>query len=368
MSFPSHTTHLLQPLDVAIFGQLKDKFSSLAISLMSAGQRMVNRTTFAKVWSTAINVCCSPAFVTNAFAKSGLVPFDPQAIDRSQLKPSFKGSRFRTGDGDKNSDSAQDPLVCPTCGHLERPHPIVAVRQLPVELRPVFQAAEAIQQSEIDRPKRKRATIDHGRLLTSEEWRAIIKKKEDDQCKAKEEAEKRKVAREEKKTLREQEEKQKKEKKGKPGKQTKKRQTTKKAPGPKPSNSENKENELASEDPTVSIDEPSVNVTGELHEPHQSMPMEDEQRPSTSSGVFADVQRYSYILTHSDDEGDDAPTKSTEDLELCGICLSGDPDCDCDNSVVSWLQCDVCSQWFHYVCLGVRDDMVIDCFTCSKCT
>ena len=328
---------------------------------------MVNRTTFAKVWSAAINACCSPAFVMNAFAKSGLVPFNPQAIDRSQLKPSFK--RTHIGDGvDATADNGPDapePLVCPTCGHLERPHPIVAVRQLPVELRPVFSAAEVIHESEVERPIRRRATIDKGRLLTSDEWYEIIKKKEEEQIKMKEDTEKRKQARIEKRKMKEETEKEKQLKKQQTAKKpqtgkkeqtakkqqaAKKQQTTKKQQASKKQQTAKKQN--SNQESTAQAD------SGHPEQGHHLEVMPDPAVPSTSTGVVDPDPRCSYITyeQYSDDE----------DVKICAICSNHNPPEDVLGEI-AWIQCTMCLSWFHFVCLGVFEKLHIDVFICSKC-
>ena len=83
---PPHTTQLLQPLDVGVFGPLKQKFRSICATANLSGSALVNRANFPGIWRLAIQEACSVRLVREAFADSGISPFDPLAIDRSSLK------------------------------------------------------------------------------------------------------------------------------------------------------------------------------------------------------------------------------------------------------------------------------------------
>ena len=64
--------------------------------------------------------------------------------------------------------------LCPTCGHMEQVHFVPSVCALP-ELHAAYEVRGLEKQG--DTNKRRRTTIDKGRLLTGEEWCDIIKDK-----------------------------------------------------------------------------------------------------------------------------------------------------------------------------------------------
>ncbi|HEX3643230.1 MAG TPA: hypothetical protein VHV10_18250 [Ktedonobacteraceae bacterium] len=79
---PPHSTHLLQPLDVGLFGplarfysqQLEQKLSQLPL----AGS--INKSDFWLLFSAAWAQAATQSNVTSAFAKAGLFPFKPRAV------------------------------------------------------------------------------------------------------------------------------------------------------------------------------------------------------------------------------------------------------------------------------------------------
>jgi hypothetical protein len=87
LGLPPHTTHL-QPLDVAIIGQVKNRFSSLATKLGFVNNNLViGKAKFPVELSHAIDQI-TPAVIRGAFRKSGIHAIDMSVID-SQLTPSL---------------------------------------------------------------------------------------------------------------------------------------------------------------------------------------------------------------------------------------------------------------------------------------
>jgi hypothetical protein len=188
LAFPGHTTHILQPLDVGGFGPLKRKFHSLSLTMARISHSMtISKAALPKVWNATINSVCSPAFVMGCFRKSGLVPFNINAIDRSKLRKSVKKVDVNaTVDVNNNNNTAapaaapaptkaaDEVLVCPTCGKMENPHPVFAVQKLPPLLRIPFQVPAQKQPGE---EKKTRLAITKGRRLTGDEWTKKLKDK-----------------------------------------------------------------------------------------------------------------------------------------------------------------------------------------------
>lgn len=117
---PPHTTHVTQPLDVALFKPLKSKFSDIAVNLGYARKDlMIGKAKFAPVLSSAIDQCFSPHHIKEAFRKTGIFPFNPKVIDQNQLAPDEPKQHLLkevilTPD---NPPEKQD-ILCHACGHL----------------------------------------------------------------------------------------------------------------------------------------------------------------------------------------------------------------------------------------------------------
>lgn len=85
--FPPHASHMLQPLDVSVFGPFKKHWNN---SLDEFGRKFkglsMSRThffpVFQKCWEKAVE---SPGNVVSGFRKCGLVPFNVEAVDFDRL-------------------------------------------------------------------------------------------------------------------------------------------------------------------------------------------------------------------------------------------------------------------------------------------
>ncbi|XP_060557384.1 uncharacterized protein LOC132717830 [Ruditapes philippinarum] len=85
VGLPGHTTHILQPLDVKVIGPLKSRFSEMTARLGLGGAGVsIGKAKFPIVLKHAID-SATPASVQEAFAITGICPYNPQAIDTSQL-------------------------------------------------------------------------------------------------------------------------------------------------------------------------------------------------------------------------------------------------------------------------------------------
>ena len=81
-----HTTHALQPLDVAVFKSLKDNYSKTVRSLIFAKPSfVVTKREFSKVpFKRAFSITNIKA----GFLKCGIYPFNPGAVERAKMLPS----------------------------------------------------------------------------------------------------------------------------------------------------------------------------------------------------------------------------------------------------------------------------------------
>jgi hypothetical protein len=80
---PPHSSHLTQPLDVAVFGPLKRAFTVEADKLTRTGIRRIQKTEWVELYRHARTKAMRPAHVLAAWLGAGLIPYNPQkAIGR----------------------------------------------------------------------------------------------------------------------------------------------------------------------------------------------------------------------------------------------------------------------------------------------
>ena len=86
---PPHTTHALQPLDVAVFKSLKDHFSKSVRALaFSKPNFVVSKRDFARVFKGPFERAFSITNIKSGFSKSGIFPFNPDAVATAKTVPS----------------------------------------------------------------------------------------------------------------------------------------------------------------------------------------------------------------------------------------------------------------------------------------
>ena len=84
---PPNTTHIMQPLDVAVFGPLKKNWSRGAKEYESQNpDTMITQVNFAEVFLPIYFNSLSADNIKAGFHKCGLCPFNPEAPDYSKLK------------------------------------------------------------------------------------------------------------------------------------------------------------------------------------------------------------------------------------------------------------------------------------------
>lgn len=89
VSFPPHTTHKLQPLDVAVYGPLKKYFEQEVNTFQKQHPgRIINQYDVAKLFREAYLKGASPRNAVSGFASSGIWPYNPNLFGEEDFAPS----------------------------------------------------------------------------------------------------------------------------------------------------------------------------------------------------------------------------------------------------------------------------------------
>jgi hypothetical protein len=84
---PSHTSHKLQPCDVAVFAPLKAAYRDEAEQLERGGVNTIGKGHFTYLYSPARKRAFTKKNILARWAKSGLFPFNPDKVLRDVPKP-----------------------------------------------------------------------------------------------------------------------------------------------------------------------------------------------------------------------------------------------------------------------------------------
>ncbi|XP_071942933.1 uncharacterized protein [Antedon mediterranea] len=116
---PSHSSHLIQPLDVAVYKTVKASWGKAVRGWMidHPGQ-YVTKQSFASVFGLAWEEGAKKEHAVSGFRKSGLYPFNPDAIDQAKLAPSSVFHRTEplstAGPSTPITSKPNQPLSAPT--------------------------------------------------------------------------------------------------------------------------------------------------------------------------------------------------------------------------------------------------------------
>ncbi|KAJ8353656.1 hypothetical protein SKAU_G00212230 [Synaphobranchus kaupii] len=149
LCLPPHTSHVLQPLDVGIFGPLKVEFARLALNICHFNNSFVlSKRDFGKVFRKAYKKCVEELHVKKAFKACGIWPLDSHAINSQRVMP----AAIVVLPEDTTTTSGPDTVVC-EAGPSTLPaglsaqaaappapplHPLVASGDIPEDLADLF--------------------------------------------------------------------------------------------------------------------------------------------------------------------------------------------------------------------------------------
>ncbi|KXJ15434.1 Jerky protein [Exaiptasia diaphana] len=93
---PAHASHLLQPLDLSLFGPLKKGWVKACAAFNHVASVVVSQRNFAKIFKIAWQTSVTPEIIRSGFRRSGIYPYDPSMFNYSRLAPSITGSSAPT--------------------------------------------------------------------------------------------------------------------------------------------------------------------------------------------------------------------------------------------------------------------------------
>ncbi|KIO27370.1 hypothetical protein M407DRAFT_38982, partial [Tulasnella calospora MUT 4182] len=94
VSYPPHTTHALQGLDVVVFASLKRHWQAVHDARERETGLPIQKEDFILLYSAAHTATLTPQIITEAFRKTGLYPVNRGAVSAEQMAPSTESARY----------------------------------------------------------------------------------------------------------------------------------------------------------------------------------------------------------------------------------------------------------------------------------
>ncbi|XP_042578769.1 tigger transposable element-derived protein 6-like [Cyprinus carpio] len=140
LCLPAHTTHILQPLDIAVFNPLKTAFSTMASRMgLVRGDIVVGKKQFSALLKHVYPTAVTAQNIKAGFRKAGIFPLSRAAVDTTKVVrvlPSVDGS-----DATQSSPAATPsitpsiaptvPSIAPTTPSITSPTDISVITQTP---------------------------------------------------------------------------------------------------------------------------------------------------------------------------------------------------------------------------------------------
>jgi hypothetical protein len=89
-TFPSHTTHLLQPLDVCVFQPLKHYHAEAVNQAISTGDESFSKVEFLAAFNTFRTQAFKSSTIISSWKHTGMIPYNPVTVPP-------RGNRFTRG-------------------------------------------------------------------------------------------------------------------------------------------------------------------------------------------------------------------------------------------------------------------------------
>ena len=87
-SYPAHSTHVYQSLDVGVFGALKKEYGKWQDEYLQETGEAITRENFLKIYGEAHLKVLTPNLIQAAYQKVGIVPFDCNVVTPEMMAPS----------------------------------------------------------------------------------------------------------------------------------------------------------------------------------------------------------------------------------------------------------------------------------------
>jgi hypothetical protein len=107
-TFPSHSTHLLQPLDVCVFQPAKHYHSEAVNQAISTGDVSFSKVEFLAAFSSFRRQAFKRSTILSAWRHTGLIPFDPEVV-LEKVRQSIPPPRETTPEAKSFVPLAQTP-------------------------------------------------------------------------------------------------------------------------------------------------------------------------------------------------------------------------------------------------------------------
>jgi len=153
---PSHTSHKLQPCDIAVFSPLKVAYRDNVERMERGGVNTIGKQHFTALYSPAREVSFTKRNVLAGWSKGGLLPFDPQRVLREMTKP-LNATQSLTADAEESTSSIQY-VTAPLCtAPLEPVTPVTPVTaEAFMSLRDLIVHQDAHSLDDVDQQRLKR--------------------------------------------------------------------------------------------------------------------------------------------------------------------------------------------------------------------
>jgi hypothetical protein len=93
--FPAHASHILQPLDVTVFGPLKKSWNHCIDEFKEEFKMPMTKAHFFKVFDQSWKKAIDKKHSIAGFKSTGLVPFNPNNVDYTKLIDEKSVKRWR---------------------------------------------------------------------------------------------------------------------------------------------------------------------------------------------------------------------------------------------------------------------------------